>query len=83
MAQTSGRRRGRTALFAVAAACFLLTLPCAGLGVLGLLGVVADVGTDENHQIGLGFLKLALIPLSLAIITLLAALWLGRSKKTG
>lgn len=37
-----------------------LSLLPIGLGMLGLLGIVADVSPAENRQIGLGFLAIGL-----------------------
>lgn len=64
----------------IAAACFALSMPCVLLGVLGLLGIVADVSPDENRSIGLGFLRFALIPIGIGVAILAAALAGRRSR---
>ena len=64
----------------MAGACFLLSMPCVLLGVLGLLGVVADVSVAENRQIGLAFLGWAVLPLGSSVVLLVVALLVRRSR---
>jgi len=65
----------------VSAGFFLLSMPCLFLGVLGLFGIVADVGPQENRDIGFGFLRVALVPLGIATLLLVVALTARRSKR--
>lgn len=58
----------------------LLSMPCLLLGVLGLIGVVADVGVAENRSIGFGFLRLAIIPLSVGGVVLVIGLLARRGR---
>lgn len=78
--QPKTRRRWKIALISVSIGCLALSMPCALLGVLGLFGIVADVSPAENRQIGLQFLVVALIPIGLGVITLIAGLLMGHSK---
>lgn len=73
MAQTCTRSMRTMVLMAICVVCFLFALPCIGFGVLGLLGVLADVGGEENHRIGVQSLWLSLIPVSLGVIALILA----------
>jgi hypothetical protein len=66
-----------------AVAFFVLAMPCAGLGVLGLLGIAADVSSAENRDIGFGFLKIALVPAGLGVATLLMLLAVRPPKDPG
>jgi hypothetical protein len=56
----------------------LLSSPCIFFGVLGNLGVLADVSPAENRDFGMGFLRLALIPLGSGVVCLLVAALLRR-----
>ncbi|MFG0305515.1 MAG: hypothetical protein ACF8Q5_04800 [Phycisphaerales bacterium JB040] len=58
----------------------VLSLACVFFGVLGLLGVVADVGPHENRVYGWRLLRYALIPLTLAGIAFAIALATRRSR---
>lgn len=51
----------------------LAAMPCFFLGVLGLMGVVADVGPAENREIGWQFLGIGVIPLVIGAGLLIAA----------
>ncbi len=76
-------RRGKlwgTALMWIAAGLFALSMPCVFGGVLGLLGVLADVGPEENRQIGVQSLRLAAIPMGLSVAALVVALVVRRSR---
>ena len=44
----------------VGIACLGVALVSWALGVLGLLGVLADVSPEENRKIGFGFLRFGL-----------------------
>jgi len=59
---------------------FALSSPCLLFGVLGLLGIAADVGEAENLEIGRQSLLIALIPIGLGILTLIAAMFCRRPK---
>lgn len=77
-------RRGRfwgNALLWAAGVLAVLSMPCILFGLLGLLGIAADVGTPENRQIGLGSLRLAAIPLGLSVVALVVALVVRRSRQ--
>lgn len=80
MTQDPPKSPWRTVLFWVAGVCFVLAAPCLFFGVLGLVGVAADVGPDENRRIGLTSLGYALIPLGVGGVILLVALMLGRKR---
>ena len=68
-------------LLAIAAVFFLLSTPCLLGGVLGLLGVLADVGTAENRQMGHQILRMALYPLGLGLLVLVVGLLVLRSRR--
>lgn len=68
-------------LFAAAGVCVLAASPCLLGSVLGYMGILADVGTQENQQIGSQALRMAAWPLGLGVLALVAALLL-RSRKT-
>jgi hypothetical protein len=68
------------ALIWLSASCLVLSMPCVFFGVLGLLGVVADVSLDENRQFGRQFLRLAMFPMGLGAVGLVVALALRRSR---
>ena len=68
-------------LLAIAAVFFLLSTPCLLGGVLGLLGVLADVGTAENQQMGYQILRMALYPLGLGLLVLVVGLLVLRSRR--
>jgi hypothetical protein len=81
MERMRSRYPWKIVLLCAAGACFLLAAPCVFLGVLGLLGVVADVSPAENRQFGMQFLRLATIPLGVGAVILLVALAIRRSKQ--
>lgn len=64
----------KKSLFWFSLVCFLASTPCMFFGLLGLLGVVADVGDAENRKIGLGFLGYSLIPLGIGVVALCVSL---------
>ncbi len=68
----------RNALLWVAAAFFLLSMPCIFFGLLGLVGALADVGPAENRQMGLQLFQMAAIPLGLSGLVLIAAIVVRR-----
>lgn len=59
---------------------FALSSPCLLFGLLGLLGIAADVGEAENMEIGRQSLLIALIPIGLGILTLIVAVFCRRPK---
>jgi cytochrome c biogenesis protein CcdA len=67
-------------LLAVAALFFLLSTPCLLGGMLGLVGILADVSTTENQQMGHQILRMALYPLGLGLLTLVVGLLVLRSR---
>ncbi len=74
------RRLWGKILLAIGAVFFLLSTPCLLGGMLGLLGVLADVGTVENQQMGQQLLRMALYPLGLGLLTLVVGLLVLRSR---
>jgi hypothetical protein len=56
----------------------LLAVPMLGLGVLGLLGIAADVGPAENRQIGFGFLTYGTACFFIGVLVLAGALLFPR-----
>ncbi len=58
----------------ISAGFLVLSMPCLLLGLLGFIGVVADAGPEENQSIGFGFLRIASIPLGMALLILIVAL---------
>ena len=66
-------------LFVVAGVLLLLALPCVGMGVLGLVGVLADVSPAENREFGWQFIALSAIPAGLGVLTLVLALLIRRA----
>lgn len=67
-------------LIAIAAGFFLLSTPCLFGGVLGLNGVLADVGPAENRQIGYQAFLIATVPLGIGLLVLVAGLFFLRSR---
>lgn len=67
-------------LIGISLGFFALSSPCLLFGVLGLLGIAADVSGAENLEIGRQSLLIALIPIGLGILTLIAALFCRRPK---
>jgi hypothetical protein len=51
-------------------------------GVLGLLGVLADVGPDENRQWGVQALRIASVPFGLGVIALIGFFLIRKSGQT-
>ena len=64
----------------IALACFVLASPCVLMGVLGLLGIVADVSPAENREIGVGSLLISSIPAELGVVLLAVVWWRRRAK---
>ncbi|MFG0285773.1 MAG: hypothetical protein ACF8R7_15260 [Phycisphaerales bacterium JB039] len=62
-----------TALLVSGFTCLLLAAPCVFFGVLGLLGIVADVSLEENRRWGAQFLGVSLAPALLGAGLLLGA----------
>lgn len=75
MAGASGTNR---VLVWIAFGCFVLASPCALMGVLGLLGIVADVSPAENREIGVGSLLIAAVPAGLGVVILGVVGWRRR-----
>lgn len=65
-------------LLGIAAVALMAATPCIGMGVLGLVGVLADVSYGENRSMGLQSLRIAAIPLGICIVALVAALLVRR-----
>jgi cytochrome c biogenesis protein CcdA len=61
-------------LITTAAGCLLLSTPCLLGAVLAHLGVLADVGPTENQQMGQQILRMAVYPLGVGVLLLVA--WL-------
>lgn len=76
-----GRRRVSIVLLWAALVSLVVSLPCVFLGILGLVGIVADVSPAENRQFGWQFLRLALIPGVLGVVTLMVALLFRRGSR--
>lgn len=57
-------------LLGIAAAALMAATPCVGMGLLGLLGVLADVGEDENRRMGVQSLRIAMIPAGVSVVAL-------------
>ena len=64
----------------IAVGSLMLSMPCVFGGLLGLLGILADVGPAENRQMGLQSLRLAVLPLGLSGVVLVIALVVRRSR---
>ncbi len=64
----------------IAGTVFVLSLCCSSLSLLGFFGVMADVGPDENRQMGFQILRLTALPLILSAAALTVALAFGRSR---
>ena len=80
-----GQRRHdvlRIVLFSVSGLFLVASAPCAFLGAMGWLGVLADAGAAENRQWGVQFLYYAAVPFGLGVITLVAALLRRGRKRT-
>ncbi|MDX2147431.1 MAG: hypothetical protein SFZ23_07895 [Planctomycetota bacterium] len=75
------KKRAGQVLVAIAAGLFLLSTPCLFGGVLGVLGILADVGPKENQQIGHQAFRIAMYPLGIGMVMLLAGLLLLRSRE--
>lgn len=60
-------------LLGIAVVALLAAMPCIGMGLLGLLGVLADVGQDENRRIGVQSLRISMIPTGISIVALVGA----------
>ena len=71
---------GGKILIAIAAVSFLLSTPCLLGGVLGTNGVLADVGTTENRQMGQQLFRMAAYPLGVSLLALTAGLLVLRSR---
>ena len=71
--QERRRALASTALLVSGFACLLLALPCVFFGVLGLVGVAADMSLEENRRAGVQFLGISLIPALLGAALLLGA----------
>jgi cytochrome c biogenesis protein CcdA len=67
-------------LLAIGAVFLLLSTPCLLGGALGLLGVLADAGPTENQPMGHQILRMALYPMGLGLLTLVAGLLVLRSR---
>lgn len=70
-------RRNRVLVYVmlgIAVVCMMVATPCIGMGVLGLLGVLADVGYVENRSMGLQSLRIAAIPFALSIVAVTVGL---------
>lgn len=80
--QPKNLSRWKAALICASIACFVLSAPCGLLGVLGLIGIAADVGVAENNEIGFLSLRVAMILMSVGVIALIAGLVQGRWNKT-
>ncbi|XVJ59367.1 MAG: hypothetical protein HEQ23_08170 [Tepidisphaera sp.] len=70
----------RTPILWIAGTVLVLSLCCSSLSLLGFFGVMADVGPDENRQMGFQILRLTAIPLILSAAAPAIALTLGRSR---
>lgn len=68
------------ALIAGAAVLFVLATPCLFGSVLGLLGILADVGPTENQQMVSRALRIGAYPLGLGLFLLLAGVIVLRSR---
>lgn len=66
-------------LLAIAAFSFLLSALCLMGGVLGLLGVLGDVGPAENQQMGQQLFLYAVYPLGVGLLVLGVGLFVRRS----
>ncbi len=64
----------------IAGTVLVLSLCCSSLSLLAFFGVMADVGPDENRQMGFQILRLTAIPLILSAAAVAIALTLGRSR---
>lgn len=65
-------------LFVIAGVFFALSVLCVLGGVLAMLGVLADVGPEENQKMGQEAFVLALYPLGVGVLILVAGVWVRR-----
>ncbi len=73
---------GRLIVVAFGLFGILISLPLLGFAVLGFLGILADVSSAENREIGVGFLYLGLPPLIGGVgMCLLGLLVFGRNHR--
>ncbi len=70
----------RVFLVVLAILFFLPAVACFGFGLLGLIGVLADVGPMENTAFGLQFIGIGVGFGSVSLVLLLLLIWLGRSR---
>ena len=55
-------------LLALGVIGILISLPLLGFAALGFLGILADVGPDENREMGIQLLSLGLPPLICGVV---------------
>lgn len=67
-------------LLVIAGVLFALSVLCVFGGVLALLGVLADVGPEENQRIGRQAFVLALYPLGVGVLILVAGVLVRRAR---
>jgi hypothetical protein len=65
-------------LFVIAGVFFALSVLCVFGGVLAMLGVLADVGPEENQKMGREAFVLALYPLGVGVLFLVAGMLVRR-----
>ncbi|MEZ6068113.1 MAG: hypothetical protein R3B90_20910 [Planctomycetaceae bacterium] len=62
-------------LLALGVIALLAAIPLFGFAALGLLGILADVGNDENREIGLQALSMGLPALVSGLVLCAGGLW--------
>jgi len=70
----------RMFLVVLAILFFLPAVACFGFGLLGLIGVLADVGPMENRAFGLQFIGIGVGFGVVSLVLLLLLIWLGRPR---
>ena len=78
-------KRGRTilklSLIIAGLVLLLLSAIFAVFGMLGTIGVLADVGPDENRKMGTQILWIASVPFGLGVIALVSGLLIRKSEQ--